>query len=198
MNERGFFYGGRILLDEFESGTPYDKISHVCVINITNFHVRKSNEVVEPVGIMYTKNPVEPATDAFSMYHIQMPEFRKLHRTLDSVKGNPFEAWLYMLDEGYKDEEEMKVLSQMSVGMKNFADQYGIAINDPTLIQRYRMEMDWQREDASRLNAAERRGEQHGVDKEKRETAKRMKTDGMDYALISKYTGLTTGQITEL
>ena len=130
MNERGFFYGGRILLDEFEAGTPYDKISQVCVINITNFHVRKSSEVVEPVGIMYTKNPVEPATNAFSMYHIQMPEFRKLHRTLDSVKGNPFEAWLYMLDEGYKDEEKMKVLSQMSVGMKNFADQYGIAIND--------------------------------------------------------------------
>ncbi len=78
--------------------------------------------------------------------------------------------------------------------MKSFADQYGIAINDPTLLQRYRMEMNWQREDASRLNAAERRG----IDKNRRETAKRMKDDGMDYALIAKYTCLTTGQITEL
>ena len=49
------------------------------------------------------------------------------------MKGEPFLTWLYLLDEAYKNEEEMKMLAQMSVGMKNFAEQYGIAINDPIL-----------------------------------------------------------------
>ena len=43
------------------------------------------------------------------------------------------------LCKAYKNEEEMKMVSQMTVGMKNFAEQYGIAIHDPTLIRRYRI-----------------------------------------------------------
>ena len=58
------------------------------------------------------------------------------------MKGEPFLTWLYLLDEAYKNEAEMKMLAQMSVGMKNFAEQYGIAINDPMLIRRYRMYQD--------------------------------------------------------
>lgn len=74
----------------------------------------------------------------------------------------------------------------MSAGMKNFAEQYGIAINDPTLIRRYRLDVDARRDEATRQYMA------HAED------AKRMKADGMDPALIAKYTGLTVDQISRL
>ena len=78
------------------------------------------------------------------------------------------------------------MLAQMSAGMKNFAEQYGIAINDPTLVRMYRMYQDARRDEATRLFVA------------RAEVAKRMKDDGMDSALISRYTGLTLDQIDSL
>ena len=175
MNERGYFYGGRMVLDEFESGTPYNEISQVCVINITDFYVRDgSTEVVEPVELMYTKAPVTKAMDAFTMYHIQLPEFRKNHKTLDSVKDNPFFLWLYMFDNGYKSKEEMNMLAEMSAGIRNFAERYGIAINDPDLIRRYRMEMDWLRDERTRIAVAENRGREEGEKKGREEGIKQM------------------------
>ena len=166
LNERGYFYGSRMVLDEFDSGTPYNKLAKVCVINIADFHVREgSSEIVEPVELMYTKEPVEKAMDAFTMYHIQLPEFRKNHKTLESVKGNAFFTWLYILDNGYKSEEEMNMLVQMSPGILNFAERYGIAINDPDLIRRYRLEMDWIRDEKTRIAVAENRGIEKGIKK---------------------------------
>ena len=95
MNERGFFYGGRMGEDEFKPGVPYDKMPEVRVINLVDFYVRDDHtHVVEPVVLSYENNPGEVATEKFKMYHIQLPAFRKEHKTLESVQGDPFLAWL--------------------------------------------------------------------------------------------------------
>ena len=211
MNERGFFYGGRMGEDAFKSGMSYDQMPEVRVINLVDFYVRKDHSnVVEPVVLAYEKNPGELATNKFKMYHIQLPAFRKRHKTLESVKGDTFFTWLYMLDRGYQSEEEMEVLSGMTEGMRNFARQYNYAINDPDLIRRYRMIEDGKRDVATKISVAERRGVQagmkegrkegrkEGVQAGKRDDAQRMKADGMDTALISKYTGLTVEEIKAL
>lgn len=63
MNERGFFYGGRMGSDEFEAGTPYDRMPEVRVINLVDFFVRDDHSnVVEPVVLSYANNPGEIAT----------------------------------------------------------------------------------------------------------------------------------------
>ena len=191
MNERGSFYGFRMASDEFEEGKPYNEIPSVRVITIDDFHVREgSEEVVEPVGMVFLKDPVEEATSAFKMYHIQMPEFRKKYKSLESVKGELFLTWLYLLDQGYKNEEELNMLAQMTVGMKNFAEQYGIAINDPMLIRRYRMYQDSKRDEATRFAVAERNT--------KLEMAKGFKEKGVDPAVIASVTGLSVADIDAL
>jgi len=124
------------------------------------------------------------------MYHIQLPEFRKKYKSFESVKGEPFLTWLYLLDEAYKNEEEMKMLAQMSVGMKNFAEQYGIAINDPMLIRRYRMYQDSKRDEATRIAVAEQKA--HLDD------AKRMKAKKYPIADIAEITGLSVAEIDAL
>ena len=191
MNERGSFYGFRMASDEFEEGKPYNEIPSVRVITIDDFHVREgSEEVVEPVGMVFLKDPVEEATSAFKMYHIQMPEFRKKYKSLESVKGELFLTWLYLLDQGYKNEEELNMLAQMTVGMKNFAEQYGIAINDPMLIRRYRMYQDSKRDEATRFAVAERNT--------KLEMAEGFKEKGVDPAVIASVTGLSVADIDAL
>lgn len=78
VNERSFFYGGKLVTNEFESGLTYDKMPPVRVINIVDFYIRDNHEnVVEPVVMVYENDREKQATDVFKMYHIQMPVFRK-------------------------------------------------------------------------------------------------------------------------
>ena len=195
MNERGFFCGGRMGEDEFKPGVPYDKMPEVRVINLVDFYVRDDHtHVVEPVVLSYENNPGEVATEKFKMYHIQLPAFRKEHKTLESVQGDPFLAWLYMFDRGYQNPDEMEVLPGMTEGLKNFATQYNYAINDPDLIRRYRMFEDGKRDVATKMSVAEKKGAQ----KEKLQNAKGFKQQGVDPAIISSVTGLSLDEIAKL
>lgn len=223
VNERSFFYGGKLVANEFESGLTYDKMPPVRVINIVDFYIREDHEnVIEPVIMVYENDREEQATDVFKMYHIQMPAFRKKHKTLESVKDDLLLTWLYMLDKGYKSKEEMEELAAMTEGMLNFAKQYNIAINDPLLVRRYQMDQDAKREEAFRMSLAETRGEERGFKRGEEkgfkrgeekgfkrgeeegqkmnqvDNARRMKADGMDPKLIAKYTGLLESEIINL
>ena len=203
MNSRGFFYGGRLMTDEFKEGQPYEEMPKLRVINLLDFVMRKDNkEMVQPVIFAYGNEPVREATDIFKIYNIQMPIFRKKYKTLESVKGNVFYTWLYLLDRGYKSEEEMEAMAMMSEGMMTFAKRYNIAINDPDLKALYRMEQDALHEEASRLRNAEKRGEKRGEERgernEKLRNAKNMKMKGYPLADIADITGLTLKDINAL
>ncbi len=215
MNERGFFYGGRMGHDAFESGTPYDEMPEVRVINLVDFYVREDHShVVEPVVLSYENNPKEIATKKFKMYHIQLPAFRKTHKTLQSVQGDTFLTWLYVLDRGYRDTKEMEVLSAMTEGLRNFAARYNYAINDPELIRRYRMVEDGKRDVATRISVAEKRGERRGEKRGEKigeergkkigernakiEFARGLKKDGISPEIISRNSGLTLDEIADL
>ena len=161
------------------------------MINIVDFYVRDDHtNIVEPVVLSYANNPGEIATDKFKMYHIQLPAFRKEHKTLESVKGDTFNSWLYMFDRGYQDPDEMEVLSGMTEGLRNFATQYNYAINDPDLIRRYRMFEDGKRDIATKVSAAERNAHI--------EDAKSLKQLNVDPSIISRATGLSLSEISKL
>jgi len=207
MNERGFFYGGRMGEDAFKPGTPYNQMPEVRVITLVDFYVRDgSEEIVEPVVLAYANSPTELATRKFMMYHIQLPAFRKAHRTLESVRNDAFFTWLYALDQGYKNPDEMEVLSEMSEGLRNFAKRYNYAINDPELIRRYRMVEDGRRDVATRIAVAEARGieigEARGMEigeaRKNRENARAMKNAGIEIAVIAQITGLDEAEIEAL
>ena len=207
MNERCFFYGSRMSEDEFKRGDPYDKMPEVRVINIVDFYVREDHtHVVEPVVLSYANNPGEVATEKFKMYHIQLPAFRKEHKTLESVKGDTFNSWLYMFDRGYKIPEEMEVLSGMSEGLRNFAAQYHYAIHDPDLIRHYRMIEDGKHDVATKISVAETKarlegkleGEREGRLETTKENARRMKAKGYPGEDIAEITGLSVAEIEAL
>ncbi len=160
-------------------------------INILDFLVREdNNDLIQPVSMMFEKELIREATDIFKIYHIQMPIFRERFKTLESVKDNKFHTWLYLLANGYKDEEEMNVLAGMSEGLKNFAQKYNVAINDPNLIRLYRLEQVAIRDEKSRMSFAVR--EAHRAD------AIKMKVKGYPFAEFAEITGLSVSEIAGL
>lgn len=191
FTNRSLFYGARIISDEFKYGEKYEDMPQVRCINLLDFLVRDdNNELIQPVSLMFEKKPMREATNVFRIYHIQMPVFRKKYKTLEEVKGNLFYTWLYMLDNGYKDEGEMDMLASMTEGMKNFAQRYNIAINDPRLVKLYQMEQDAIRDEKSRLNFARSEG--------LRTAAIGMKAKGYPVADISEITGLSIKEVMAL
>ena len=207
MNERGLFYGSRLAARAFPPGKDYSRIPRVRMVDICDFRVREgSEEIVEPVQLVYKKGPREVSTDAFAIYHIQLPEFRRRYRTLESVGDDALLAWLYLFDRGYKSEEETEMLAQRSEGLRDFAERYGSAIEDPLVKSRYEWLEDARHEEASRLAFAERRGEERGlktgeergVEKNNLEVAGRLKGMGLSYDVIAAACGLTHEQIDAL
>ena len=67
----------------------------------------------------------------------------------------------------------------MSPGILNFAERYGIAINDPDLIRRYRLEMDWIRDERTRIAVAENKGREEGIEEGILKTLKNLVNDGI-------------------
>lgn len=203
MNSRSLFYGLRMGHDEFHPGTSYENMPTVRMINITDFYVHEgSSHIVEPVFLSYKHEPHDIATDKFAIYHIQLPEFRKRYQTLESVMGDPFNSWLFLLDRAYKDKNEMEVLSDMTEGMKNFALRYNIAIDDPDLIRRYRMVEDGKRDVAQQIQTAVNKAVNKAVSKaiteQKLLDAKGFKEKGYKISDIADVTGLSIEEIEAL
>ncbi len=165
MNDRSWFYGSNLMSEEFLEGQTYNRVPKVRVINLLDFVLRKGHkDFLQPIGLLYRKDP-ETATDAFRIYNIELPKFRDTSPTLETVKDDPLLRWLYLLNMGYKNDHEMEVLSGMTEGMRKFATRYQFSLNDPDLRRMYEYELSAIRDQQSREQNAEKRGEARTYEK---------------------------------
>lgn len=164
--DRELFYGDKVMLEELKSGQTYQDVSKTRVIAFMNFVFRKNSpEIVQPIKLMYTTDPVEVATDKFRMYNVEIPKFTKKYDSIEDVSGeaekkNPLLQWLYMLTRGYQSEEEMEMLEARNAGMDNFTNLYKRANADQKLRDRYEYMMSVRLEEKSRMRAAKESGEE--------------------------------------
>ena len=167
MNERDMFYGGRMIANSMPSGTSYDKLPRIRIINILDYVIRPDREeYLQPVNLIYrlpdANGDMLIATDAFRIYHIQLPLFRRQCDTLEKAQTDRLAAWLYTLDSGYRSESEMEVLGAMTEGLGTFAKKYNLAVNDPRVRALYEYEMSAEMDDATRISSAGREGHMEG------------------------------------
>ncbi len=96
--------------------------------------------------------------------------------------------------------EELNNITNHSI--KEAVKTMKLIMSDPTEKEKIRMREDARRDEITQLEAAKRIGKEEGIEegieKNKRDNARRMKEDGVDVTLISKYTGLTSDQISQL
>ena len=75
----------------------------------------------------------------------------------------PLAQWLYLLEQGYKDEREMEVLTETTEGMKAFARKYNRSLDDPKLRGLYELDMSAWRDRASERSTARQEGVEAGA-----------------------------------
>ena len=115
---------------------------------------------------------------------------------MESVINDPLLRWLYLLDVGYKNDHELEVLSNMTEGMRAFANRYKVSLNDPDLRRMYNYEMSAKRDQASRdynnrmegIEIGRKEGRAEGVSDERLSIVRRAFAQGFStdvvYALI--------------
>ncbi len=163
MNDRSWFYGSRLLSEAFREGEDYRNMPRVRVINLLDFVLREDHpDYLQPIGLMYKKAPASVASDAFRVYNIELPKFRAGYQTLESAKDDPLTRWLYLLEQGYKDENEMEVLTNMTEGMRAFAKKYHRSLDDPKLRDLYELDLSARRDQAAIAQSAEEKGRKEG------------------------------------
>ena len=152
------------------------------------------SRIIERASLMYEDEPITTASRVYKVYNIQMPAFRRRYETLEEVKHDRFLTWLYLFENGYKTDKELKMIATMSAGLENFARQYNIAINDPNLVAIYNIYDEAERDEADRLFMA--RAE--AVQNTRVEDARGFKAQGVDPAIIASVTGLSLDEIEKL
>jgi len=155
--EREMYYGDMAHWEGLRQGKPYTDASKSRVISLLDFTLRKeSPEIVQPIKLMYTTDPIAVASDSLRIYHVEIPKFTAVYKTLEDISGerernNTLIQWLYILTKGYQNEDEMKILAERNKGMDNFFSIYSRTNADPEFVARYKYRMSAERDEASRL-----------------------------------------------
>lgn len=108
---------------------------------------------------------------------------------LDEVLRDEALAWLYLLSRGYEDPEEMSRMVERFPTMDEFAQRYGVAIDDPELKGAY--ERYWEAELNHR--SAIRQARDDGFSDGRNALASRLRELGVDEALLAKALAEPTG-----
>lgn len=142
----------------------------VICINLLNYNIRDDNtDIVQPVKVMYTKEPVKVAVPNFSVYNVQLP--RLLEAEADF--GNALYCWGYTLYTAHTQEmtvqevlamtPELQAYAERDSGFKQFCQQYDHATADPvTRKEYYRWQLDLMREEGVK-EAAMLQGRNEGL-----------------------------------
>ncbi|MDR0947981.1 MAG: Rpn family recombination-promoting nuclease/putative transposase [Lachnospiraceae bacterium] len=190
--ERNLFAAAHTIVSNMKTGTKskeFDQIfPTIIVINILNFELRKGHtDFLQPVGLLYTKEPHQVADNHFRIYNIQLPTFRKQEHDL----SNPLHAWLYLLDSAHQQQKSIQEVIEMEPrlkefidldpGMKQFVEEYERATADQKMrddYANYIMEM-------MRMDGMYRAAVQEGREESRYEFVRKMLSQGIPLETIS-------------
>ena len=182
----------------------YSDLKAVYLIALLNFRQRAiSDELRTDVALMDMKHKT-PFSDKLRMVFLQLPYFTKEAEECETL----FDRIIYVL-------KHMDVLKRMPWMAQEAVFQKLASIADVASLskkeriaydenlRKYRdtvavMEGQWLEGHAKGVAEGHAKGVAEGVEENKRENARRMKTDGMSTELIAKYTGLTFEEVNSL
>lgn len=209
FKNRSVFYTSRSIIEQGEQGSDWEyDIKAVYLIALLNFRLEGlTDDFRTDVALMDMKRHTL-FTDKVRMIFLQLPYFTKELDDCNSI----FERIIYVLK--HMDIlQRMPFLAQDAVfrRLSEIADVASLSKEDrrkyDESLKHYRdtiavMHGQWMEGHASGLAEGMEKGMEKGIEKgieqNKRESACRMKADGMPPEMIAKYTGLTVEQINGL
>ena len=196
FRDRSVFYSAFPIIEQGKRGNEWDfQLHNVYTVGILNFvfpgdeydkdcfHHEVKLMDVEDKHVFY---------DKLTYVYLEMPKFNKTEDQLVSM----YDKWLFALKNLAKLMERPAAL-QERVFTRLF-EQAEIARFTPDESRIYEESLKHYRDLHNVVSSAERRGKEEGREESKRDTARKMKADGMAVELIAKYTGLTIEEINAL
>ena len=218
LGDRSLFYGAKILSESTPAGASFGELPHVVVINIMKKGPRDAGGWHYRAALRYLDDEGELDSDKLIIHYIDLSRFEALCGEAKAEDLPELGRWLRYFTRGYLDEAEGKELMTMDEGLRKFAEEYRIALNDPDLKRIYDFYMSGVIDEALRVNHARREGYAEGEakgrvegeakgraegeararDKTLIEAARRMKQEGIEAEKIQKITGLPLEAIANL
>ena len=139
------------------------KMPRTVFINVLTDNIRDDNpDIVQPVKVMFTKEPVRLAMPQFSIYNIQLPQVEKTEPDFN----NGLYCWCYTLYKAHKENKSIQEVLNMTPdllfygehepGYAQFCERYDLVASDPATQHEYFLwYMNRLREEGRRITAIE-------------------------------------------
>ena len=205
--ERILYYWSRIYGRNLNSSDDYIELKRTIGILIVNFEIKKLKELGyhSKWQIIEEKERKLVLTEHLELHIIEIPKIYKIGKNEETEE---LVKWINFIEnpeskkvgEYMKDNEEMKEakekLEVMSEDerMQILAELRLKAIRDEKAIKRFAIKQGME----EGMKQGMKQGIEQGIEQEKKETAKKMKEEGLDIEIIKKVTGLTEEEINAL
>jgi len=181
--KRFLYYVTKMYSSQIRKGEDYPQLNQVIFIGILDFKTFGGKEYLTTHQLLNTKTHEQDFKD-IELNFIELPKFKKKLTELSSV----LEKWIYFI----KHAEELEVIPE-NADFEELKEAYQEA-----------NQFNWQPDELEYYeNVGIKRQDERGaislaLNQEKYETARKMLADGLDLALIAKYTGLSPDELAEL
>lgn len=195
---RSLYYSSLLIREQVEADSKTFYFSPVYCINILDFILPEFSHLTDvktSLRMMESTKGVE-LHRLLTIIYIELPKFKKTLGELD--RGNLLDFFYYCLRNIYK----FKNIPEPLQKIRYLFDAAEAAAMDSQEKISYIHEMNTARDIRNQIQFAEDKGREKGLEEgraeEKKTIASKLKADGFDIDLISKYTGLTREEIEEM
>jgi hypothetical protein len=164
--KRNLFAASRIFTETSNSGDSSEKMADNMpkniFINIVNFTVRDdNNELIQPVKMMFTKEPQRVAVDNLRIHNVQLPRIKDM----DEDFSNAWYCWFYAMHKADSEKKtlneviamtpQLQAYSERDAGFRQYCEQYGRVASDPETRHEYLLWYEGLIQEAGEKHAAE-------------------------------------------
>jgi len=188
IKKRFTYYTAKAYASQIERGEDYPKLNQVIFIGVLDFVLFEQNERYLTRHQILDAETHQQAFKDLEMTFIELPKFSKGADEVQSL----LEKWVYFI----KHAEDLEVVPAHVAepaleDAYHTAEQFGWTPEDLEVYEYRGIRIQDQR---GALESAR----EEGREEERMDTARKMKADGLDLALIAKYTGLSPAGIERL
>lgn len=144
LNNKMLFYGAKLLCEHTKKGgdDDYNDLPRIIVIALVEGHT-----VFEGEGFVTTGSfrwgrgdSYMDGSDRVQVVVVELDKIKKCYTANDvESSGSESLAWLYLLADGYRDEVSMGEIMEYFPTIREFAERYNLAMDDPDLRKAYEL-----------------------------------------------------------
>jgi predicted transposase/invertase (TIGR01784 family) len=186
LRERIMYYSSKMFTEQIGSGDDYDVICRVICIVITDYILVVDDAAYRHKFHLYDEKTGTELTNLLEVHTLELPKL--------PVTDDHTELWDWLRFFKVKKEEELKMVEQQAPALRN------VVVRLRELSADDEARLLYEKRELARLDrdTITNRAVREAKQDEKRETARRMKADGMSIVSIAAYTDLPAAEIKTL